>query len=251
VRMQAAHSLSRLGTVPIAALPSIVAALRDEASRVRMYAAAALKAMGPEARPAYLAVLEVLTNDEDESVRWYISRALDEMERPDNQDMELAIETLINALKHVDAEVRSVAARAIARIGPDGHAAIPALLQAVQDTPEVRFGAICALRSIGPSATAAVPILVQALKDEDAGVRSVSAQALREIRANTQAVVSALGEAMKDTNQEVRLWAAQALVAIGAQNESCVPVLEEVLSSPSVNREIRERAAESLSQLGR
>ena len=108
------------------------------------------------------------------------------------------------------APVRSNAARALARLGPEAKAAVPALSEALKDEEAfVRGYAASALSGIGP---AAVPALSKALKDEERDVRVSAAAALARLGpAEAKAAVPALSEALKDEVANVRRAAARAL----------------------------------------
>jgi HEAT repeat protein len=75
---------------------------------------------------------------------------------------------LIEALKDKDnaTYVRSDAAMALGGIGPAAKAAVPALIEALNDKGfNVRYWAATSLGQIGPAAKDAVPALIEALKD--------------------------------------------------------------------------------------
>lgn len=65
-----------------------------------------------------------------------------------------------------DPEVRFQITSALAFIGPEAEAAVPQLIEALQDeSVMVRRGAARALGQIGPGAAPAIPELIQALRD--------------------------------------------------------------------------------------
>lgn len=77
-----------------------------------------------------------------------------------------ATPTLIEGLADPSPRVRSLAARALARMGSRAHTAVPALILALEDEDiGVRRNAARALGQIGPEAREAVPALMRALKD--------------------------------------------------------------------------------------
>lgn len=85
----------------------------------------------------------------------------------------------IEALRNKDDASHQSAPGALAKIGSP---AVPALVEALRDEhKDVRSSAAYALGRIGPDAKAAVPALVEALKDEDEGVRE-AAKALKTIQ---------------------------------------------------------------------
>ncbi len=77
---------------------------------------------------------------------------------------------------------RNAAAYAISGMGPAAKAAVPALIQALEDPdPVVRFPACIALREIGPDAKEAVPALTKALDDRNDDVSHMARKALIKI----------------------------------------------------------------------
>ncbi len=70
-------------------------------------------------------------------------------------------------LKGQAPQTRNAAAYEIAGMGPEAAAAVPALIQALDDpAPSVRFPVTVALMEIGPAAKAAVPRLQQMVDEE-------------------------------------------------------------------------------------
>ena len=70
-------------------------------------------------------------------------------------------------LKAAAPQTRNAAAYEIAGMGPQAAAAVPALIQALDDpAPSVRFPVTVALMEIGPAAKAAVPRLQQMVDEE-------------------------------------------------------------------------------------
>jgi len=75
-----------------------------------------------------------------------------------------AVPSLVQAMRHRDAEVRKQAALVLARIGPPAEEAVPELTAALDDEDEdVRKAAARALGQIGPAAAGAVPALMRTL----------------------------------------------------------------------------------------
>lgn len=77
---------------------------------------------------------------------------------------------------------RNAAAYAISGMGPAAKAAVPALIEALNDPePTVRFPVCIALREIGPDARDAVPALTKALDDRNEDVAAMARKALIKI----------------------------------------------------------------------
>lgn len=85
-------------------------------------------------------------------------------------------------LKAAAPQTRNAAAYAISSMGPAAKAAVPSLINALDDPePAVRFPVCVALREIGPEAKDAVPALTKALDDRNEDVAAMARQAIRKI----------------------------------------------------------------------
>jgi HEAT repeat protein len=228
VREAAAKALGRIGDA--AAVPGLLAALRDESWQVREAAAEALGEIGAPAVPGLLAALR----DADWQVRRAAAAALREIGDA------AAVPGLLAALGDADANVREAAAAALGEIGDA--AAVPGLLAALGDADwRVRRAAAAALGEIGDAA--AVPGLLAALRDAEEDVRRAAAAALGQIGAPA---VPGLLAALRDAEEDVRRAAAAALGEIG--DAAAVPGLLAALGDASWY--VREAAAAALGQIG-
>lgn len=80
--------------------------------------------------------------------------------------------------------------------------------------PYSRHKAAYAISSMGPAAAAAVPALIETLQDPSAPVRYAVAYALSEIGPAAAAAIPALTEALDDPNDDVAFMAKKALKSI-------------------------------------
>jgi len=92
---------------------------------------------------------------------------------------------------------RRNAAKALAEIGPEARAAVPALIGLLKERRELNPAFYCmALGRLGPDAKEAVPVLEEALKDDNRGIRLAAAVALTTIEpqqaSNAVAVLKSL-----------------------------------------------------------
>jgi len=79
-----------------------------------------------------------------------------------------AVPKLVEALQDPNPQVRMLAARVLARIGPNAVIAVPTLQHLLEDPDgEVRRAATRALGQIGPAAAAAIPDLIRLLEEPD------------------------------------------------------------------------------------
>ncbi len=197
-------------------------------------------------------IIEIVTSEEDEELRWYAARILGEFNQPK------AIAALVDLLKSADNdELTSMAASALGQIGNPAVAAlsellieedtrlvavkslayirrseiIAPLLTVVKDPdPEVRATAIEALGSFHNLEIP--PVLIAALDDIAAPVRKEAVTGLG-FRADIQAeldLVNKLIPRLYDFNIDVCCTAAMALGRLGS--EEAAQGLNAVLKSP-------------------
>jgi len=85
----------------------------------------------------------------------------------------------VSDLKAAAPQTRNAAAYVISGMGPAAKAAVPALIEALDDpVAAVRYPVAVALREIGPAAAAAVPALRRALNDSSDDVAAMARKAL-------------------------------------------------------------------------
>jgi HEAT repeat protein len=87
-------------------------------------------------------------------------------------------------LKAAAPQVRNAAAYEISGLGPAAAPAVPALIEALDDSqPSVRFPVTVALGEIGPAAAAAVPKLKQMMDEEiNDEIAAAAKRAIRRIK---------------------------------------------------------------------
>jgi HEAT repeat protein len=155
----------------------------------------------------------------------------------------------IKALKDRDEhpEENGAARRALGPDGPFGNAAVPALIDALDERREpARFAVAEALSDHGP---AAVPGLVRALRRPEAAVRAGAAEALGRVRPRPTEAIPALIDALADPTADVRRQAARTLGQIRGPAAKTVPALLTALRDDA-DEGVRAEAAEALSKFG-
>jgi HEAT repeat protein len=124
--------------------------------------------------------------------------------------------------------------------------AVPVFMAALTDSsPRVATLAADALANLGPSASAAVNALVQALRSESPDVRERSARALGRIAAEPDLTATALTVMISDPDEGTRSAVIEALGNFGGRG---VGVIATALADES--EEVSRRAIESLKKLG-
>jgi HEAT repeat protein/thiol-disulfide isomerase/thioredoxin len=207
---------------PGAAVPVLIAAMKDQSSRVRYHVAWALWRFAMRATSALPALAEA-TRDEEVLVRMTAVMALGDAPKTDAA-REIAVPALVGALKDRRNIVRCLATRKL--VGwAEGGKGVSAMIeiQQGQGAPETREddrisnrqSAIRSLEEIGSEARAAIPVLVGATKDDDG---------------------------------ETRVRAAKALVVMG-ERVVALPVLERAVADQSEKGSVREMATRELAKL--
>lgn len=192
--------------------------LKNKEPNVRCEAVAALAALSPDPKVVVPKLLEVL-DDKDDDVRWQVYRSLTKMGVA-------AVPPLCTALKDDDARIRSLAAKALARLDKKSRPAIPMLQHALKDKDKkVRIEVARALWDIDRQAQTILPVLIACLTDEDATVRLASVWALTVMDSAAKPAVPALLERLKERNTDVRVDAAWALWRIDRRAKVAIPVL--------------------------
>jgi HEAT repeat protein len=148
------------------------------------------------------------------------------------------------------AGVRENAAEALGLLGPRAAAAVPALVETLNDpSSQVCEQSAIALGKIGASAQPAVPLLIQILRStgKDPNLRRASGEAVASIDAKGESLVPVLVEILRGRNDEGRWVAAGLLGKLGPLARKAVPTLLDSLDDDAPH--IREAAAEALKRI--
>lgn len=224
-RREASWQLRSVGPDAKAVLPQLIKALDDEDTQVFANAIVAIAEIGPGAKDAVSALMDLMDGRKGRGVRprdreqalYRAAVALSRIgadARPD----------LLAALKGDDTSLRRGAAKALGMSGPDAKEAIPVLIENLgYDDETLRRDASEALALIGP---AAVEPLIVSLRWPDSRLREGSARALGELR-------TAAGPLLRAASEEKETSAlAAAILALpksGAPHDKSVPVLIKAL----------------------
>ncbi len=248
VRIWAVQSVGAINAK--AALPELMASLKDNEPKVRAAAAGALGGLPPpHPEDVVDALLDRAEKDTDPLVRvtavnaiWgmlpgreTVPRLLKLLESNDTGVRTAAAGALgaigdpssFDALRERfrnddDTGVRAGAAMALGLLGPEAEPIVPELVRALNDTePSVRSAAANALSWLPLYAAPAVPILIEALDSSDAGLRTMAASTLRQFAVNgglrrheKAPFVKALGS----DDAEVRTAGGDVLLSVGAND---------------------------------
>ncbi len=272
VRIAAIGAIGCLGPGACSAVPQLVRALKEPEVRkaesqlsVPDVAAYALGSIGPAAHEAIPALLDRLKTG-DPRLQYDIFRALG-LTGPGDPKVVHALVSILQQDK--DPSMRSGAGYALGLMGPSGKDGVPAMVQALKAIPagrhewhrRLRHGLVSSLGEIGPGAKEAVPTLVEILKNEelDDPVRRRAAQSLGRMGAAAgkalpdligfvwnpgdsfsvyegveealagigPTAVSGLLDALKANNAGVRRRALSVLARMGPRAEEALPQVEQ------------------------
>jgi HEAT repeat protein len=189
-----------------------MAILKDKKDRrSKDWVIATLGEMGPDARVAVPALIEVL---KDKDLRVEAAAALGEI----GPDAKAALPAMLQALRAEKYVPRNAITRSVALLGD---AAVPALVEALEKGSDIDGDAAEALGYIGKPA---VSHLVRLLKGKKARTRYLAASALGSTGAGPS-VVKPLIDALRAPDFEVRFYAVRDLRRIGPAAAAAVPAL--------------------------
>jgi HEAT repeat protein len=158
-RWMAARVLQEIGPQSPETAAILAEGLRDESAQVRRAAAEVLKAMGPHARPALPALVELVGRELPAYRRGSLNRY---------GDQEWAEADALGALS---------------RLGPDAEGAVPAASELLTLRPDglAASAAIHLIEQLGPKGRAGWPAVMAALGSSDQQVRESASEALVRI----------------------------------------------------------------------
>ncbi|MFH1418321.1 MAG: HEAT repeat domain-containing protein [Planctomycetota bacterium] len=233
-----------LHTMGADAVPALAAVVREPSSDMRLDATWALGQIGPDAIAAVPTLIEALSADNLE-LRKGVTDALHKIAPRSDIVTDALVSNWTTELKSLDDRERAEAVVALGHIGARAAAAVPDLMNLIEDPTS---GAAQALGRMGPAAAEAVPALTDALQHSEPHVRQLAADALGRIGPPARSAVPALVRSLDDENAEVRWRAATAVGMIGAHDSGSIQALAALLHDQDA--QLRDRVAEALGRLG-
>jgi HEAT repeat protein len=236
---QTLAALNEMGPEAKTAVPALVDLLKAPNNNLYVYNVA--NTLGTIGAPSVPALAELLANkDTEQRLLYPVIQALGRV-GPEGA------EPLIKAIDHENVAIRAQVVINIGQMGPGAKAAVPKLAELAKGgDANLRNNAINALVQLGPDGRAAAPALVDNLKDPNQYVVTLSLQALRNMQPDAKTVMPALEEQLKSTNPYLRAMTADAMVALDRENKAAMPVLIELLE----DKQWLATAAQSLGRMG-
>ena len=227
-KVAAALALWRINSGDEEALQELVRLLGDHDSNVRHYAAMALKEIGPQARTAVAALMDCLSDDNDDLTQGGAAAALGAI----GPEAKEAVPALIKLTQKKDSWVPSSAVAALGGIGPEAKDAVPVLLELLEKYPVgvIRVNVFDALGGIGVVSEKVITALTKALVDPAPDIRASAARALGKLGMGDEKILSALSSLLGDSEEQVRQAAAEALARLG-DGLAAIAVLAQNLKS--------------------
>jgi len=242
-------ALRRIGAPAVSA---VVPLLKNEQAIVRYQAAAILGGMGPAGAPALPDVLAALEAERGlPTGQMYVFEELATAALSLGGDQEKITTPVIALLGNEEEGVRYGAARLIARIGRRAAAAIPKLVELLNDpVVPVQIAAAEALGAIGPSAKSATSVLAKKVETEDVDLARAATRCLRSFGPAAAPAVPALARVLESSDQNFCIEAAQALAAVGPGAAGAVPALIKQLTDPRTPQVEKESMLDAIAAIG-
>lgn len=238
VRVAAARALASLPPAPEISLPIIEKALQNADEATTRHAMDAFAALGPAAVPRLTDSLKY------KSVRVQAAYTLGEI----GAKAAPATESLAKLLNDGDSRAATEAALALAKIGPDAKAAVPALAAALKADSLNAHAIVYALGSIGPGAVSAEPGLLEAIQSKDRSLAVLAAWALTRLHPPSQQIAARampiLVSGLDDPLAQSRQVAAEALGGLGPLAKDALAPLQKATSDKEPA--VRDAATEAI-----
>lgn len=159
----------------------------------------------------------------------------------------VAVPQLINFLQEDDFQIHIRASHTLARIGEESVLPLAELLK--HEKLEIRRRVANILKKIGIQAKAAIPQLIQALEDSDPTVQWYALIAIGEIGVSAKEAIPVLVEKLKDSEPGIRAWALYALGSMGDLAIEAESTIIEILL-PEKSNEVFVAGIEALDSIG-
>ncbi len=226
-------------------IDQLVADIQDTTPQTRVQAMVDLAARGEAARPAIASVINAL-QDQNSEVRMVAAMCLGELVL----EPELVMPALEKAIDDPTVfEDRQMCVVAGLALGAYGTPALPYLRRALaSDKLPLRRGALVGLFRVGPPAAEAVGDLIAILDQRDPELRGYVHQTIIGIGPDAKPAVEALIKDLSSDDFHTQYWACRALGAIGPEAQPAANKLIELVHTGTAS--VRHNAATALGDIG-
>jgi len=225
---------------PDTLVPLLSDATRSERAVLRRWAAVGLEAVkGGRATDAFDTVLDLL-DDPDADVRSAAARATARLARvlPDAR----RVDALVAHLSSADPEVRAGVVEALAIFAGEQPDLARLVVERLKDGDRrVRAAAVGGVGALGPAVPDAIPLVIDIVRGDGPTGRAVGA--LVRIAPMDERVVGALIQLLDDSRPAVQVIAAESLGATGASGAAAAGRLHDLSRSPHVAVRVSVRYA--------
>jgi len=226
------------------AVPGLIEQLKDEDTTARILAAQWLAKLGPDAKGALPALVDLALHDPNQDTSAAAATAIRTLDLQAARDVAAGY---LPALWEADPQVRRKACVVLGSLGPVAKPAVASLVTMLDDTDElVRERAVGALGTIGIPQADIAAALIKAMHDPASVVRYRAAAQFAFHMPVTVAVVSSLMELRNDSDKSVAALAEVALEHADRQERQDVANLVALLDRPGE----KDYALQQLAQLG-
>jgi len=186
-------AISALDAPPSEVLPALLEALSADDWVLRIVIPTAIGKLGAQARSALPDLARIARTELDQDGQFPAIEAIRSID-PDSSEAQALIEPLARMLRDSQSSIqRQNAMFLLMRFGRSADRAVESLRDALKSAnPDVRIGALSVLKNVGPAAASAAADLELIIRDEpDSNVRRTAQEAWRKIQASSPANSSA------------------------------------------------------------
>lgn len=226
------------------AVPGLIEQLKDEDTTARILAAQWLAKLGPDAKGALPALVDLALHDPNQDTSAAAATSIRTLDLQASRDV---VTGYLPALWDANPEVRRKACVVLGSLGPVAKPAVASLITMLDDTDElVRERAVDALGTIGIPQTDVIAALTKAMHDQASIVRERAAAQFAFNIPVTVVSVSTLMELRNDPDKAVASLAQTALERADHKEDADVRNLVTLLERPGE----KDYALQQLAQLG-
>ncbi len=199
-------------TPPAGTFPLVMALLKDPNSEVRASCGLAIRSYGAAAREAIPSLILAL-QDPSSYIRLNAAESLGKIASQIPEDR-LTVPALIDAMQDKDEQVRGSVLRGLETVGERAAPAIPVLLKTLRDhsTKEnLRDWILSILGRLAAKSDEIVPLLIQFLRDPDLRLRVTAIRALGNACPLARPAIPDLVQMSQDQDEHVRREASEAI----------------------------------------